>query len=60
LVDNTWTESFQPGDMINSEGADGVFDELIELFPDLATLNGRECYTAARLSAKPREARLIF
>ncbi|MEO1500401.1 MAG: Hint domain-containing protein [Pseudomonadota bacterium] len=60
LVDNTWTESFQPGDMINSEGADGVFDELIELLPDLETLNGRASYTAARLSAKPREARLIF
>lgn len=59
LVDNAWTESFQPGDIVNADGADGVFDELLELFPELATLHGRASYIAARLSAKPHEALLI-
>ncbi|MEL7256199.1 MAG: Hint domain-containing protein, partial [Pseudomonadota bacterium] len=60
LVDNAWTESFQPGDMVGSNRADGVFDELLELFPVLATRNGRAPYAAARLSAKGHEARLIL
>ncbi|MEJ6394387.1 Hint domain-containing protein [Gymnodinialimonas sp. 2305UL16-5] len=57
-VDNAWTESFQPGDIIDLDGA-GVFGELIELFPELATLEGRSSFPAARLSAKPHEARLV-
>ena len=60
LVDNAWTESFQPGDMIDTDDAEGVFDELLELFPELATVTGRAPYTAARLSVKSHEARLVF
>ncbi|MEO0773115.1 MAG: Hint domain-containing protein [Pseudomonadota bacterium] len=59
LVDNAWTESFQPGDMITGEEAGDSFDELVELFPDLATEQGRAEYQAARLSAKSHEARLV-
>ncbi len=59
LVDNAWTESFQPGDMITAQDADQVFDELLELFPELGTLTGRAAFCAARLSAKQHEARLI-
>jgi Ca2+-binding RTX toxin-like protein len=60
LVDNAWTESFQPGDMVGSQASDGVFEELLELFPELATLRGRRAFAAARLSAKPHEAALII
>ncbi|MEL7211066.1 MAG: Hint domain-containing protein [Pseudomonadota bacterium] len=60
LVDNAWTESFQPGEMVTSNDTDSVFNELVELFPELATLDGRAAYTAARLSAKPHEARLVI
>lgn len=59
LVDNAWTESFQPGDMIASDAADEVFEELLELFPELAHSKGRESYISARLSAKRHEAFLI-
>ncbi|WP_299288240.1 Hint domain-containing protein [uncultured Tateyamaria sp.] len=59
LVDNAWTESFQPGDMLSSDAADEVFKELLELFPELAHTGGRQSYCAARLSAKRHEALLI-
>jgi len=56
LVDNAWTESFQPGDMVE---ADGAFVELLELFPELATCDGRASYHAARVSTKSHQARLV-
>ncbi|MEP3440976.1 MAG: Hint domain-containing protein [Sulfitobacter sp.] len=60
LVDNAWTESFQPGDVIASDAAGEVFEELLALFPELETQEGRADYSAARLSAKPHEARLVL
>ncbi len=59
LVDNAWTESFQPGDLIASDASDEVFEELLELFPELAGKDGRRQYHSARLSAKPFEVLLI-
>ncbi|MEM6309077.1 MAG: Hint domain-containing protein, partial [Pseudomonadota bacterium] len=59
-VDGTWTESFQPGDMLEHDRAAGVFDELLELFPELATQQGRSCFAAARPSVKSHEAQLIL
>ncbi len=58
-VDNAWTESFQPGDMIAGAQADGVYDELLELFPELSTRRGRAVYDVARFSTKPHEALLV-
>lgn len=58
LVDNAWTESFQPGDMLGTD-EDAQFSELLELFPELANVTGRQSYVAARLSAKAHEAPLI-
>jgi Ca2+-binding RTX toxin-like protein len=60
LVDNAWTESFQPGDVVLGHDQDGDFAELLELFPDLATSQGRKCYKAARPSAKAFEAQIII
>ncbi|MFK7745850.1 MAG: Hint domain-containing protein [Roseobacter sp.] len=57
-VDNAWTESFQPGDLIDADDS-GAFDELLGLFPQLAHGSGREAYRAARLSVKSHEAALV-
>ncbi|MEO0750467.1 MAG: Hint domain-containing protein [Pseudomonadota bacterium] len=57
FVDNAWTESFQPGDQTLSQDD---FSELLALFPELATRHGQTPYRAARLSAKPHEARVIL
>jgi len=55
-ADNAWTESFQPGDMIEN---DDVFEELLTLFPELANRAGRAKYQAAWPSLKRHEAQLI-
>ncbi len=58
LVDNAWTESFQPGDMLEDDG--DVFSELLDQFPELGTCQGRQMYKAARPSAKAHEARVVL
>ena len=57
LVDNAWTESFQPGDQTLGQND---FQDLLDLFPELASRHGQKAYRAARLSAKPHEARVIL
>ncbi len=59
LVDNAWTESFQPGDLVAQGNTDGAFDELLELFPELGTEAGRVAFLSARLSANAHEAALV-
>jgi Ca2+-binding RTX toxin-like protein len=59
LVDNAWTESFQPGDLLAHGNNDGTFDELLELFPTLSSESGRAVFMAARFSANSREAALV-
>ncbi len=59
LSDGTWSESFQPGDMSLAGVGDAQRDEILELFPELATRVGIEAYAAARRSLKKHEARLI-
>jgi hypothetical protein len=59
LADGAWSESFQPGD--RSLGCVGapVRDEILRLFPDLATPEGLRAYGAARPTLRAHEAGLI-
>lgn len=59
LSDGTWTESFQPGDMSLAGVGDASREEILELFPELATKEGIEAYAAARKSLKKHEAKLV-
>uniref|UniRef100_UPI002611FB06 Ig-like domain-containing protein n=1 Tax=uncultured Sulfitobacter sp. TaxID=191468 RepID=UPI002611FB06 len=59
LSDGTWTESFQPGDNSLAGVGDAARDEILELFPELATREGIDAYAAARKSLKKHEAKLI-
>jgi Ca2+-binding RTX toxin-like protein len=59
LSDGIWTESFQPGDMSLAGVGDSSREEILELFPELATREGIEAYAAARKSLKKHEAKLI-
>jgi len=59
LSDGTWTESFQPGDLSLAGVGDASREEILELFPELATREGIKAYAAARKSLKKYEAKLI-
>uniref|UniRef100_UPI002635AD03 Ig-like domain-containing protein n=1 Tax=uncultured Sulfitobacter sp. TaxID=191468 RepID=UPI002635AD03 len=59
LSDGIWTESFQPGDNSLAGVGDAARDEILELFPELATREGIDAYAAARKSLKKHEAKLI-
>ncbi|MGJ8597539.1 Ig-like domain-containing protein, partial [Sulfitobacter sp.] len=59
LSDGIWTESFQPGDQSLVGIGDAARDEILELFPELATMEGIKAYTAARKSLKKFEAKLL-
>ena len=59
LSDGAWTESFQPGDMTLGAMGDAQRAEILALFPELATAQGVEAYTAARRALKKHEARLL-
>ncbi|UWR20910.1 cadherin-like domain-containing protein [Sulfitobacter sp. S190] len=59
LSDGTWTESFQPGDMSLAGVGDASLQEILELFPELATRSGIDAYASARRSLKKHEAKLI-
>jgi hypothetical protein len=59
LSDGAWTESFQPGDYTLNGIGDAQRQEILELFPELATQHGIRSYSAARRSLKGYEARLL-
>jgi hypothetical protein len=59
LSDGAWTESFQPGDMTLGAMGEPQRDEIITLFPELATPVGLSGYAAARRALKPHEAKLL-
>jgi Ca2+-binding RTX toxin-like protein len=59
LSDGSWTESFQPGDLTLVGIGDAQREEILELFPELATQEGVEGYQAARRSLKKFEAKLV-
>jgi Ca2+-binding RTX toxin-like protein len=59
LSNGAWTESFQPGDQA-LDSVDGESrNEILELFPELAFVDGREAYTAARMTLKKFEADML-
>ena len=59
LADGAWSESFQPG----AYAMDGVGrdqrNEIVTLFPELATPEGQRGYGAARRALRAHEARLL-
>ena len=59
LSDGAWTESFQPGDVSLAGIGQAQRDEIFALFPELATEEGIESYSAARKSLKRYEAKLL-
>ena len=59
LSDGTWTESFQPGDQTLAGVSEASRDEILELFPELATREGVDAYASARRSLKKHEASLL-
>jgi hypothetical protein len=60
LSDGAWTESFQPGDYTLNGIGDEQRQEILELFPELASQQGIRDYSAARRSLKGYEARLLI
>ncbi|WP_052249673.1 cadherin-like domain-containing protein [Tateyamaria sp. ANG-S1] len=59
LSDGAWTESFQPGDMTLNAMGDAQRAEILELFPELETVDGIANYASARRSLKKHEAKLL-
>ena len=59
LSDGAWTESFQPGDQSLAGIGNAQRTKIFELFPELATEEGVQGYTAARRSLKKHEAKLL-
>lgn len=60
LADGAWSESFQPGDYSLQGVGQAIRNEILSLFPELATPAGLNGYPAARRSLKAGEARLLI
>jgi hypothetical protein len=56
--DGIWTESFQPAERSLNAMEAAVRDEILKIFPELAT--NTEAFGAARLSLKAHEARVLL
>ena len=59
-ANGAWTESFQPGDRAMAGLGAETCAELVTLFPELATAQGRSQCRAARLSLKSHEVRALL
>lgn len=59
-ADGAWSESFQPGQATLGGMEAGQIREILALFPELATDQGRAAYPAARRSLKQHEAKTVF
>ena len=59
LSDGTWSESFQPGLHSLAGIGNAQRTELLELFPELATIKGIDSYASARRSIKAHEAAVL-
>ena len=59
LCNGAWTESFQPGDQTLGAMGQAARDEIVALFPELATPSGVNGYSAARRALKGDEAKLL-
>jgi Ca2+-binding RTX toxin-like protein len=60
LSNGTWSESFQPGEYTLDGIGKEQRDEILELFPELATQVGTEAYQSARRTLKKYEAALLI
>ncbi|SEP56658.1 Hint domain-containing protein [Thalassovita taeanensis] len=59
LSNGAWTESFQPGDYTLAGIGNAQRNEILELFPELATQDGIKGYHSARRSLKRHEVQLL-
>ncbi|WP_380052442.1 Hint domain-containing protein [Falsihalocynthiibacter sp. SS001] len=59
LANGAWTESFQPDDNSLKGIGNAQRVEILELFPELATRDGRANYGAARKTLSSKEAKLL-
>ncbi|WP_068111491.1 Hint domain-containing protein [Tropicimonas marinistellae] len=59
LANGAWSESFQPGSHSMRGLGNAQRDEILALFPDLATEKGQGGYAAARKTLKRHEAVLL-
>ena len=60
LSNGAWTESFQPGDYSLKGIGNSQRNEIIEIFPELATKTGLKGYQSARKALKKHEAKLLL
>lgn len=60
LSEGAWTESFHPGDFSLNGMDHGARNEILTLFPELATDQGLSDYQLARTELKKHEARLMI
>ncbi|MBD3663089.1 Hint domain-containing protein [Sulfitobacter aestuariivivens] len=60
LSDGAWTESFQPGDQSLMGVGNAQRQEILEIFPELATEKGIDAYASARKSLKKHEAAFLI
>jgi hypothetical protein len=59
LANGAWSESFQPGDYSMDGLENGQRSEILQLFPELAEMDGLTNYASARRSLKRHEAELL-
>jgi hypothetical protein len=59
LSNGAWTESFQPGDQALAGVSAEQRSEIVDLFPELSTSQGREAFSSSRLSLKQYEAKML-
>jgi len=60
LSNGAWTETFQPGEASLDGLKSAQRDEVLSLFPELATQSGLTNYASARKSLKKHETRLLL
>ncbi|MGX9354277.1 Hint domain-containing protein [Roseobacteraceae bacterium S113] len=60
VSDNTWSESFQPGDMTLASMEHDQREELFALFPELQLGEAERHFPAARTTLKAHEARVFL
>lgn len=60
LSNGAWTETFQPGEASLAGLQSAQRDEVLTLFPELATQSGLTNYESARKSLKKHETRLLL
>ena len=60
LSNGAWTESFQPGDYSLKGIGNSQRNEIMEIFPELATRTGLDGYQSARKALKKYEAKLLL